>query len=90
MSKELSHGENYEKIVKLFEDELEVIELKHPEIFKDKESLAPHVSESDKLKFHINFYIDTDTTTKIGFVDESYLPQTIKDEVLESFKKYFS
>ncbi len=75
-----------------FKEQVEKIEAKHIEYFKDRTNVYGN-KEPDKLYFHFvvsSEVSDTGMRYELKPRESSYLPSFIMDEVIEAFKTSFS
>lgn len=83
---EIFHGKDIADKAKLFKSELEAIDIKHKDFFKERKS---HLSsqEHDSVFNHCMTYTSNGVVT-FNFTDE-VLPEHIKNDCIEAFKKVY-
>ena len=83
---ELFHGKDIAEKAKLFDVELNAIDEKHKDFFKERKSHLPS-REHDTIFSHCLIHTSNGIVT-FNFIDNE-LPQYIKDDCIEAFKKVY-
>lgn len=85
---DLFENPEYLKARDAFKSGLLEIETKHIEWFKNRK---PKREDEEHDKLHNHYYINKKIASiDFGFYNDSELPNDIKDECLDAFKKHFS
>jgi hypothetical protein len=83
------YGEEYVNRKEAFESDIQAIEDKYKAHFEFKKSSASHLNEYDKLNNHFVTMVNFPMVT-FAWVENTDLPEYIKNECLDVFNKYFS
>ena len=83
---ELFHGKEIADKAKLFKAEMDAINEKHKDFFKERKSHFPS-QEHDSVYNHWATYTSNGTVT-FNFTDEE-LPEHIKSDCVDAFKKVY-